>query len=84
MVKCPPRALGARLMVGQRTLDPYVGVRILRPQPNRLKKWGGIFIRLCLIGPFRVYTGIVFSGLFVPAGAHPAPDVKLRDIGFDI
>ncbi len=27
-------SLGARLMVGQRTLNPYVGVRILRPQPN--------------------------------------------------
>ena len=29
------RTLGARLMVGQRTLNPYVGVRILRPQPSK-------------------------------------------------
>ena len=27
--------LGARLMVGQRTLDPYVEVRPLRPQPGK-------------------------------------------------
>jgi hypothetical protein len=26
--------LGIRLMVGQRTLDPYVEVRILDPQPG--------------------------------------------------
>src|SRR5690349_7131816 len=36
----PPRArlevlpLGTRLMVGQQILDLYVGVRLLRPQPN--------------------------------------------------
>ena len=27
-------SLGTRLMVGQRILDPYVGVRILHPQPH--------------------------------------------------
>ena len=27
-------AMGIRLMVGQRTLNPYVGVRILHPQPH--------------------------------------------------
>ena len=29
-------AMGARLMVGPRTLDPYVEVRILGPQPGDL------------------------------------------------
>jgi hypothetical protein len=29
-----PATLGARLMAGQRTLTPYVEVRILRPQPS--------------------------------------------------
>lgn len=32
MVKSPRSILGARLMVGQRTLTPYVEVRILCPQ----------------------------------------------------
>ena len=34
-------SLGARLMVGQRTLNPYVGVRILRPQPDDHKVLSG-------------------------------------------
>ncbi|GEM_PF-4219893 len=29
--------LGTRLMVGQRILVPYVGVRLLRPQPTPLR-----------------------------------------------
>ena len=33
MVEYPPPELGARLTVGQQTLDLYVEVRILRPQP---------------------------------------------------
>ena len=35
MVKCLP--VGARLMVGQRTLNPYVEVRLLRPQLDRFE-----------------------------------------------
>ena len=31
--------LGARLMVGQRTLNPYVEVRPLRPQPGKPDPW---------------------------------------------
>ena len=36
--------MGARLMVGQRTLDPYVEVQILRPQPLKIPlSVGGFF-----------------------------------------
>ncbi len=38
-------SLGARLMAGQRTLTPYVGVRILRPQPKD-SSLGGSEMRL--------------------------------------
>gem|GEM_PF-5126569 len=35
MVKSARLSLGARLMVGQRTLTPYVEVRILCPQQKK-------------------------------------------------
>ena len=31
-------------MVGQRTLTPYVGVRLSRPQPNKTTLQGGFFL----------------------------------------
>ena len=37
MVQCGS-SLGVRLVVGQRTLDPYAEVRILDPQPTSHEK----------------------------------------------
>jgi hypothetical protein len=41
--------LGSRLVVGQRTLDPYAGVRILPPQPDQNTPTGCRGVFLCEI-----------------------------------
>ena len=64
MVKSPRSILGARLTVGQRTLTPYVEVRILCPQQkgSHLKMGTFTFIRFIKYG-----MGIIFPPIKIIA-----------------
>ena len=62
MVQCGS-SLGVRLVVGQRTLDPYAEVRILDPQPTSHEKNSGCYLPESGEGkpnlsPSAAYTGI--------------------------
>ena len=66
--------LGARLMVGQRTLTPYVGVQLLRPQP----KYTGL-----LQGPPEQVASLIFGTLtnFSQNGGQRASREQKLQIG---